>query len=111
MCYCEPYRASKKNRDSGLLHVLHYFFSYKIENHPFKDLYLKIHTIGYYSGFYSSLNDKSGTNGVHFEFYQRIKKNIIFVIYAFKNLEKQMILCIQDTAHQQKYLKLWVIQN
>jgi hypothetical protein len=31
----------------------------KITNHPFKDIYVKIYTIGYYSGFYSSLTDKN----------------------------------------------------
>jgi hypothetical protein len=39
----------------------------QIINHPFKDLYVKIHTIGYYSGFYSSLKDKNLVNGGHFE--------------------------------------------
>ena len=31
---------------------------YMIQNLSFKDLYDKIYTIGYYSGFYSSLKDK-----------------------------------------------------
>ena len=31
----------------------------KIKNHPFKDIYVKIYSIGYYSGFYSSLKDKN----------------------------------------------------
>ena len=39
----------------------------KIKNHPFKDLYVKIYTIGYYSGFYSSLKAKNWANGGHFE--------------------------------------------
>ena len=38
------------------------------KNHPFKDLYVKIYIIGYYSGFYSSLKDKDGANGGHFGF-------------------------------------------
>ena len=38
-----------------------------IINHPFKDLYVKIYTIGYYSGFYSSLEDKNLANGGNFE--------------------------------------------
>ena len=40
----------------------------KIKNHPLKDLYVKIYTIGYYSSFYSSLKDKNSANGGHFEF-------------------------------------------
>jgi hypothetical protein len=31
----------------------------KITNHPFKDIYDKIYTIGYYSGFYSYLTNKN----------------------------------------------------
>jgi hypothetical protein len=34
----------------------------KIPNHPFKDIHVKIYTIGYYSGFYSSLTDKNVSN-------------------------------------------------
>jgi hypothetical protein len=40
----------------------------KIINYPFKDLYVEIHTIGYYSGFYSSLKEKNWAYGGHFEF-------------------------------------------
>jgi hypothetical protein len=39
-----------------------------IENHHSKYLYDKIYTIGYYSGFYSSLRDKIWAYGGHFEF-------------------------------------------
>ena len=34
----------------------------------FKDYFVKIYTIGFYSGFYSSLKDKKWENGGHFEF-------------------------------------------
>ena len=34
-----------------------------IKNHPFKALYDKIYTVGYYSGFYSSVKDKIWLNG------------------------------------------------
>ena len=40
---------------------------YKTNQH-FKDLYDKIYTIGYYSGFYSSLRDEIWANGGYFEF-------------------------------------------
>ena len=40
----------------------------KMKNHPFKDLHVKIYTIGYYSGLYSSLKDKNWANGGHSEF-------------------------------------------
>jgi hypothetical protein len=40
--------------------------SKKIINHPFNDLYVKIYTIGYYSGFYSSLKETNWANGGHF---------------------------------------------
>ena len=33
-----------------------------------KDLYVKMYTIGYYSGFYRSLKDKSLAHGGHFDF-------------------------------------------
>ena len=33
--------------------------SIRKENHPFKYLYVKIYTIGYYKGFYSSLTDQN----------------------------------------------------
>ena len=39
---------------------------YIIHEDQFKDLYDKIYTIGYYSGFYSSLRDKIWVNGDHF---------------------------------------------
>ena len=39
-----------------------------LKNLPFKDLFIKICTIGYYSGFYSSVKDKIWINGGHFEF-------------------------------------------
>jgi hypothetical protein len=39
----------------------------KITNHPIKDIYIKIYTTGYYSGFYSSLTDKNWENIVHLE--------------------------------------------
>ena len=40
----------------------------KITNHPFQDIYVKIYTISYYSGFYSSLTDKNWANGGPLEF-------------------------------------------
>ena len=103
---------SKKNRDLGLLHVLHYFSSYVIENHPFKDLYLKIHTIGYYSGFYSSLNDKNWTNGGHFEFSpEDEEKDHICHICIQKSWKANDLKHSRHSRYQQKYLKPRVIQN
>ena len=59
-----------------------------------KDLYDKILTIGYYSGFYSSLNDKNFANGGHFGFLWK-DEGQIFIMYvsnASLNLEKQMVI-------------------
>ena len=42
--------------------------SIRKENHPFKYLYVKICTIGYYTGFYSSLKDPNWANGGNLEF-------------------------------------------
>ena len=46
-----------------------------ITNHPFKDLYDTIITIGYYSGFYSSLKPTIWSNGGYFEIFQKMKIN------------------------------------
>ena len=43
------------------------------KNHHFKDLYDKFYTIGYYSGFYSSLRDEIWANGDYFEFLSKDK--------------------------------------
>jgi hypothetical protein len=40
---------------------------YTIKYHCFKYLYDKIYTIGYYSGFYSSMRDQICGNGGHIE--------------------------------------------
>jgi hypothetical protein len=40
-------------------------------NQPLKFVYDIIYTISYYSGFYSSLRDKIGANGGHFEFFTK----------------------------------------
>jgi hypothetical protein len=40
-----------------------------MKNHPFKDICDKNHTLGYYSGYYSSLKDKILANGGNFESY------------------------------------------
>ena len=36
-------------------------------NHPYKDMYDKVYTISYYSGFYSSLKDKIWANDGHID--------------------------------------------
>ena len=59
-----------------------------IRNNHFKDLYDKIYTIDYYSGFYSSLKDIIWANGDHFEICQNMKKNVM--IYDL-DLDSQMI--------------------
>ena len=48
----------KKNRDYGILYILHYKGWLYNRNYGFKYLYDKIYSIGYYSGFYSSMSDK-----------------------------------------------------
>ena len=56
---------------------------YIIINHPFKDLYDKIYTIGHYSGFCSSLNDENCANGGHFELsIKRWSKQIILTMHT-----------------------------
>ena len=57
----------KKNRDYGIMYIFHYKGWLYNKIHRLKYLYDKIYTIGYYSGFYSSLRDKLWGNGCHFE--------------------------------------------
>ena len=46
--------------------------------YPFNDLYVKIYTISYYSGFYSPLKDKKKiANGGPFEFCQNSRMDCI----------------------------------
>jgi hypothetical protein len=62
-----------------------------MKNHPSKDISDKNYTLGYYSGFYSSLKDKIWANGGHFEFFVKIwSKLIIFTMLVLNeswNLE------------------------
>jgi hypothetical protein len=58
-------RVSKKKNLTKLFFFLKSL--YIIINHPFRDIFDEIYTIGYYSGFCSSLNDANCANGGHFE--------------------------------------------
>ena len=49
---------------------------YMIKIQQFKYLYDKIYTIGYYSGFYSTLRDKIWANGSHLNFCVRRQRSI-----------------------------------
>ena len=61
-------RCLKKNRDYGIMYILHYKGLLYNQKYCFKYLYDKIYTISYYSGFYSSMRDKFWENGGHFEY-------------------------------------------
>ena len=77
----------------------------------FKYLYDKIYTIGYYSGFYSFLNDNNLANDGNFGFLSKDEKDekifIIYVSNASINLEKQMVIPFSIS----RMLKSWVMKN
>ena len=77
----------------------------KLQFHLFKDLYVKIYAIGYYSGFYSPLKDKNWRNGDHFEFLSKDEEkghySSFMVSHLSSNHDKQMM----DAFHTSK--KVW----
>ena len=68
---------------------MNFGFEITLYDNPFKDLYDKIYTIGYYSGFYTSQKDNIWANGDHYEICQKMKKIVkIYVSTPFLDLSK-----------------------
>jgi hypothetical protein len=65
-----------------------------MKNHPFKDIYNKIYTIGYYSAFYSSLKDENCANAGLFEFLSKNEEDRLYLscMYQMHLHEKQMVI-------------------
>ena len=70
---------------------------YMIINHHFKYLYDKIYTIGYYSGFYSSLKDNIWANCGHFEFSSKDGEECMYVCMyvCIKSICKSWLVNVQ----------------
>ena len=84
--HCITWNANEKLKLKGVKKNLTEHFDKRTISYgsqdQFKDRYDQIYTIGYYSGFYSSLKDENWANGGHFEFWSGF--HYIFFTFILK---------------------------